>query len=129
MNTTKILAVGIAAAIAVASGTASADKAPKAWKKCKTCHTVEEGKHMVGPSLYEIIGKQAGTVEGFTKYKAMKGANFVWDEEKLDAWITDQKKFLKDNKDIVGDTKTSMSAKVKKEKERKEIIDYLKGED
>lgn len=130
MKTTKIMAIAIAATIAATSGSAMAEtKAPKAWKKCKACHSMEEGKHKIGPSLHGILGAKAGTAEGFTKYKGMKGANFTWDEAKLDAWITDQKKFLKENKDIVGGPKTSMSAKIKKEKDRKAIIAYLKGDD
>ena len=130
MKTTKIMAIAIAAAITATSGSAmAAGDAPKAWKKCKACHSMEEGKQKIGPSLHGIFGRKAGTVEGFTKYKAMKGANFTWDEANLDAWITDQKKFLKANKDIVGGPRTSMSAKIKKEKDRKAIIAYLKGDD
>lgn len=129
MKTTKIMAFAIAAAIAATSGSAMAEgKTPKAWKKCKACHSMEEGKHKMGPSLHGVIGRKAGTAEGFTKYKAMKGASFTWDEAMIDSWITDQKKFLKANKDIVGGNRTSMSAKVKKENDRKAIIAYLKGE-
>ena len=130
MKMTKMMAFGIAAAIAATTGTAIAGDAPKAWKKCKSCHSIEPGKHKIGPSLAGVMGRQAGTAEGFTKYKAMKGASFTWDAEKMDAWITDQKKFLKANADIVGGPKTSMSAKIKKEKDRKAIIEYLmEGDD
>ena len=130
MKMTKMMAFGIAAAIAATTGTAIAGDAPKAWTKCKSCHSLEPGKHKIGPSLAGVMGRQAGTAEGFTKYKAMKGASFTWDAEKMDAWITDQKKFLKANADIVGGPKTSMSAKIKKEKDRKAIIEYLmEGDD
>lgn len=129
MKTTKLLALGIAAAVAITSGSAMAkSKSEKLFKKkCGTCHSMEPGKHKLGPSLAGVIGRAAGTAEGFKKYKAMKGASFTWDNENMAAWITNQKDFLKANKDIVGGTKTAMSAKVKKEKDRKMIIDYLNG--
>lgn len=128
MRTTKLLALGIAAAIAATSGSAlaAADGEKLFAKKCGSCHTVEPGKHKLGPSLAGILGRTAGTAEGFTKYKAMDGASFTWDEALLDSWITDQKAFLKEHKDIVGGQKTAMSAKIKKEDERAAIIDYLK---
>jgi len=128
MKTTKIIAFSIAMAVAATSGTAMAkSKGAKLFKrKCKTCHSLEVGKHKIGPSLHGVVGRQAGTAEGYTKYKAMKGAKFTWDEEKLASWITNQKKFLKAHKDVVGGQSTAMSAKIKKEKDRKAIIEYLK---
>lgn len=122
MNTTKILALGVAAAIAVSSGSAMAkSKGEKLFKKkCGTCHTMEAGKHKVGPSLADIMGRKAGSTD-FGKYKALKDADFTWDEDNLDKWIENPKKFI--------GKPTAMTVKVKKEKERDAIIDYLKGED
>jgi cytochrome c len=128
MKTTKLLAFGIAAAIAATSGAAMADGGEDLFKKkCGSCHSVEPGKHKIGPSLAGVMGRTAGTAEGYTKYKAMKGASFTWDDATMDAWITDQKSFLKDHKDVVGDQKTAMSAKIKKPEERAAIIEYLKA--
>ena len=128
MRMNKILALGIATAIAATGSTALAADGEKLFKrKCGTCHDMEPGKHKMGPSLAGIMGKQAGTVEGFGKYGAMAGATFTWDEDMMDAWITDQKKFIKDNADKLGGTKTSMAAKIKKEEDREAIIEFLKG--
>ena len=128
MKTTKLLALGLAATVAISSGTAMAsEKGEKLFKKkCGVCHSIEPGKHKVGPSLAGVMGRKAGDTD-FSKYKAMKGASFTWDAAKMDAWITNQKDFLKANKDIVGAQSTAMSAKIKKESERKEIIDFLSG--
>ena len=122
MNTTKILALGVAAAIAVSSGSALAGgKGEKLFKKkCGTCHTMEAGMHKVGPSLADIMGRKAGSTD-FGKYKALKGSDIVWDEDNLNKWIENPKKFI--------GKPTAMTVKVKKEKERDAIIDYLKGED
>jgi len=130
MKTKKLMALGRDAAVALSSGTAleKADGAKLFKKKCGACHSVEPGKHKLGPSLAGIVGHPAGTVEGFTKYNAMKGASFTWDEDMLAEWITDQKAFLKNHKDVVGGNKTAMNAKIKKEDEREAIIDFLKGE-
>ena len=129
MNKGKFLAFGLATAMALASGAAFADgdakKGKKVFKKCKACHTLDAGKHKIGPSLAGIIGRKAGTADGFTKYKALKGADFVWDDDNIAEWIIDQKKFLK-GKGLP--TKTSMKVKIKKEKDRKILLAYLKSQ-
>jgi len=128
MKTTKIIALGMAAVIAFASASAMAkSKGAKLFKrKCSACHSVEPGKNKIGPSLAGVVGRKAGTAAGYTKYKAMKGATFTWNETLIAEWITNQKNFLKAHKDMVGGNRTVMSAKIKKEKQRKEIIEFLK---
>jgi len=130
MKTTKIMAFAVAAAIAVTSGSAmaSGDK-PKAFKKCAACHSIEPGKHKIGPSLAGIVGRQAGTAEGFKKYKAFKGASFTWTEDLIAEWITNTKDFIKNNPDKVMGKKSAMNVKIKKEKDRKAILEYLGEED
>ncbi|MDH3335764.1 MAG: c-type cytochrome [Rhodospirillaceae bacterium] len=128
MNTKTFFAVALTVAVAITAGTANADeKGEKLFKKkCATCHSMEPGKHKIGPSLAGVVGKKAGTTD-FAKYKAFKGGtDIVWDDANLDAWITNQKDFLKSKGIKKG---TAMSAKIKKEKDRKAIIGYLKGEE
>ena len=48
---------------------------------CRTCHTTREGDNRLGPNLYRIIGRKAGSVQDYGYSSAMKGADFVWDEE------------------------------------------------
>lgn len=131
MKSKMVLALGIAAAVAATSTTAMAAEADGAKlfkKKCGVCHSMEPGKHKMGPSLAGVVGRKAGTAEGFSKYKAMDGASFTWTEDLLAEWITNQKKFLKAHADEVGNSRTSMSAKIRKEGDREAIIDYLKGD-
>jgi cytochrome c len=54
---------------------------------CRTCHTTKEGDNRQGPNLYRIIGRKAGSLPDYSYSSAMKGADFVWDEEKLERFI------------------------------------------
>jgi cytochrome c len=54
---------------------------------CRTCHTTKEGDNRLGPNLHNIIGRKAGSLPTFGYSSAMKGADFVWDKEKLDGFI------------------------------------------
>ena len=54
---------------------------------CRTCHTTKEGDNRLGPHLYKIVGRKAGSLPNYGYSSAMKGADFVWDEEKLNRFI------------------------------------------
>ena len=89
----------IAAIVAAPTQAADAEAGAKVFKKCKACHTLDEGgKNKIGPNLFGILGKQAGTTEGFKYSKAFKNAEFTWDEAELGKYLTNPKKYLKGNK-------------------------------
>ena len=48
---------------------------------------VREGDNRLGPNLYKIVGRKAGSLPDYAFSNAMKEADFVWDEEKLDRFI------------------------------------------
>ena len=54
---------------------------------CRTCHTTKEGDNRLGPNVHNIIGRKAGSLPTFGYSSAMKGADFVWNKEKLDGFI------------------------------------------
>jgi cytochrome c len=54
---------------------------------CRTCHTIKEGDNRQGPNLHKIIGRKAGSLPDYNYSGAMKGVDFVWDQEKLDRFI------------------------------------------
>ena len=123
--------IGILCTVILASAPAFADGDPergkKDFKKCTTCHALEEGKKKIGPSLFKLIGRTAGEVEGY-KYSASyvdagkKGLK--WDKENLIAYMKNPKEFLKK---YLGQekVKTKMLLKIKKLKTRENIVAYL----
>ena len=62
------------------------ERGAKLYKRCKACHTLEDdGKHKVGPNLWNIYGAQAGTKDGFNYSKVMTASEVIWDDATLDA--------------------------------------------
>jgi cytochrome c len=121
----KTVFSGLLAAAVVSLGLSSTVMAgdpalgEKVFKKCKACHVVDSDKNKTGPHLVNIMGRQAGSVEGFTKYsKAIKESGIVWDEATLDGFLEKPKAYLKG---------TRMAfAGLKKEEDRANVIAYLK---
>lgn len=54
---------------------------------CRTCHSVQEGDHRLGPSLHNVIGREAGSQEGASYSSAMRASPVVWDEQTLDRFL------------------------------------------
>jgi len=54
---------------------------------CRTCHSIREGDNRLGPHMRGIIGRKAGSLPNYSYSSAMRGANFVWDEENLDRFV------------------------------------------
>lgn len=119
--------------------TATAQDAAKGeavFKKCMACHRIGEGaKNLVGPVLNNVIGRQAGTAEGF-KYssinKASGEAGLVWSEDLIVQYLADPnpflRKFLTDKgKEDLAKGSTSMAFKLPSEQERKDVAAYVKS--
>lgn len=74
--------------LAQASQDKEADSGQQAFNNaCRTCHMVREGDNRLGPDLYKIVGRKAGSLPNYAFSSAMKDADLVWDEEKLDRFI------------------------------------------
>lgn len=119
----KLSLISVIAAVAVGLGGAAwaegdAAAGEKVFKKCATCHSLEAGKNKVGPSLAGVVGRPAATVEGFKYSDAMKESGIVWAEEILDAYLASPKEVVPDGK--------MTFAGLKKEDDRKNVIEYLK---
>ena len=121
MKIARLAALLMAAAFALSSGAAlagDAAKGKKVYNKCKACHSLEEGKKKLGPSLHGVFGRVSGTLEGFKYSKAMKEAAITWDETTISEYLAAPKKYIPKNKMVfVG---------LKKEADRENLLAYLK---
>ncbi len=91
----KKLLMGVATLAAIVTGAGAAQAADAAagkdvFKACMACHTTEQGKNKVGPSLHGVVGRQAAAVDGFRYSGPMKekaAGGLTWTQENLDAYI------------------------------------------
>lgn len=104
------------ASLAQAAGDAAAGEA--VFKRtCAVCHTAEEGKNKIGPSLYGVVGRHSASLSGYTYSDAMKKADKTWDDQTLDTYLTNPRELVPGTKMIfVG---------LKSEEDRKNVIAFL----
>ncbi|HEY4135509.1 MAG TPA: cytochrome c family protein [Alphaproteobacteria bacterium] len=91
----------------------------KIFNQCRTCHSTDAGKNLMGPSLHGIIGRKAGTADGYKVYSpAMQKVGFNWTVENLQKYLADPKGFVPGNRMVFSG--------VKKPEDRDNLIAYLK---
>ncbi|MBN2631880.1 MAG: c-type cytochrome [Rhodobacteraceae bacterium] len=110
-----------AAPVAAAADPALISAGEKVFKQCAACHKIgDNAKNSTGPIMTGIIGRTAGTVDGYKYSKPMKTAGedgLVWDAATLDAYLADPKGYIPRGK---------MSfAGLKKAEDRAAVIAYL----
>ena len=82
--------VGVASAQIPLPAAKPADGAALFKQQCALCHTTNASDPpRQGPTLFNIVGREAGTAEGFRYSPGFAGAKFKWDEQKLEQWLTD----------------------------------------
>lgn len=80
-----------------ASSTALAAGNPAAGQdvfaeNCAECHSVKDGKHKKGPSLFATLNRPAASLAGFANYSAaLKASGKIWSEQALDAYLANPK--------------------------------------
>lgn len=111
----RMMILACAAALTMA---AHAGDVPKAFDACSSCHAVVPGKTLIGPSLFGIIGRKAGTAPGFDRYSsALKNSQIVWTPDTLKAFIAKPHASLHDNKMAFGGLHSAS--------ERDAVVKYL----
>jgi cytochrome c len=58
-------------------------------RTCQNCHSVEIGVNKVGPSLWNVVRRQAAAVPDFAYSEAMKSNKTPWTPSSLDAYLAD----------------------------------------
>lgn len=62
--------------------------------ECRRCHSLDADRNSYGPLLDGVIGRKAGSVEGYPYSQALQDASFVWTVPALKAWIEDNQGFV-----------------------------------
>ena len=98
---------------------ASVDEGKKIFTRCQACHSVADGQMKIGPTMFNIVGRKAGTLVGYEKFSdGMKKSGIIWTEAKLS-------EFLINPKSVIPDTKMTFLG-IKNPDEVKSLIEYLK---
>ena len=115
-----LIALGFALSTTPALANGDAAAGEKIFKKCKACHVVDAKNHKTGPHLVNILGRTAGSVDGYKKYsKAMKSSGIVWNEETLDGYLEKPKAYVRGTR--------MLFAGLRKEEDRANVIAYLRS--
>ena len=81
------------------AGAGDPERGAQVFRSCSSCHTLERDAHRTGPSLAGVLGRQAGTAEGFHRYSdALRSADLVWREDTLNSFLADPQTFLPGNR-------------------------------
>jgi cytochrome c len=112
----------LAASSPAALAAGDVEKGKAVFKRCQVCHVHDTKTNKVGPHLGDVVGRKAGSVEGFHYSDAMKKKGeegLVWTEENLATYLKDPKAFVPGNKMVfVG---------LKKDDEIADVIAFLKS--
>lgn len=110
----------------VAAGAASAaptgdDSGMLAFNNhCRQCHSYKKDDNRLGPSLYGVVGRKAGSVPNFGNYSSsLQASGITWTPEILDKWITDPDAV------VPGNNMAPPFPGVADEKQRSAIISFL----
>jgi cytochrome c len=86
--------VGLAPAIAAGDAASGAQD----FSACASCHSLQPGQNMTGPSLANLWGRKAGSLPSFDRYsEALKASGTVWNDRTLDQWLTNPQQLVPGN--------------------------------
>ncbi|MCR4267270.1 cytochrome c family protein [Nitratireductor sp. ZSWI3] len=93
----------------------------RVFARCSSCHALDPDRRRPGPHLLGVVGRKAGSVEGFRYSPALREAGeggLVWDEAALDAFLASPNDFLPG---------TTMRVGVSDAEQRTALLAYLRS--
>jgi cytochrome c len=79
-------------------GEAQAPPGARLFQRCYACHSLDPTeRNLSGPTLRGVLGRRAGSVEGFDYSPALRDAGrggLVWTEEAFDRFLEDPEEFM-----------------------------------
>jgi cytochrome c len=85
--------------------------------RCSICHSPEPGTNKIGPSLFNVVNRPAGSIPDFSYSDANRHSGIVWNTTALDRYLTAPQA-------MVPGTKMTFPG-IKDDQQRKEVIEYL----
>ena len=92
-----------------------AARGAEVYERCAACHSPDADR--VGPHHRGVVGRRAGSVEGFPYSAAVERSGIVWDEASLDRWLTDPQALIPGQR---------MGFRLGSAQDRADVIAYLK---
>ena len=110
-----------AATLTIPSALATADDATAGAQlfksRCGICHSPEAGTNKIGPSLFNVVDRPAGSIPDFPYSDANRHSGIVWNTAALDRYLTAPQA-------MVPGTKMTFPG-LKDDHQRAEVIAYL----
>lgn len=78
----------------LASFTADPAHGKTVFIKCQSCHSLEPGQNRIGPSLAGLVGREAGSVEGYNYSPANANSGITWTPEKLFQYLENPQRVI-----------------------------------
>ena len=111
------VAVGGAGALLAANVAPAGEKVFKS--DCAVCHsTSAKGGPTIGPTMFGVVGRKAGSLPGYHYSSAMEMAGLVWTQSNLDKYIANPKSVVPGDK--------MPYAGLKNAQKRDALVEYLK---
>jgi cytochrome c len=90
----------------------------KVFKKCSACHMIASGgKNMIGPNLWGVIGRTAGSVSDYKYSKAIVAYAKQWSFEEMNSYLIKPQAYVKGTK--------MAFAGLRKERDRASVILFM----
>jgi cytochrome c len=81
-----------------ANAEGDSSRGARAFRACAACHSVEADRNLTGPSLANVLNRNAGSLPSFSRYsEPMKNSGVKWNEDSLDSFLKNPAEFMPGN--------------------------------